>query len=192
MRYVWHLTWNRASITSAGIQISVRGRLLLQASASQSQGDSYNAGSQDSYANDQANNNNSTAANNTTAVADENDDLPFTRYKSIRRSRTEYQLCRLFRYLPVMRICAVLFLLWCSVQLNAQDMVRVSGNVYNENGLPASNVMVINQSLGTGVFSRGDGSLSINLERKDTLLIAATGYGSRRVLLPRFIGQEQL
>jgi hypothetical protein len=59
--------------------------------------------------------------------------------------------------------------------------ITVHGKVREENNLPISNIIIINNRTRTGAFGRNDGSFQIVCHKSDTLTITSLGYNSRRI-----------
>lgn len=59
--------------------------------------------------------------------------------------------------------------------------ISVSGFVTSQDGLPLSNVMVVNKTSQHGIFAGADNKFTVYINRLDTLLIAATGYAIKKI-----------
>lgn len=83
-----------------------------------------------------------------------------------------------------MKLFWTLSLTLLSFTLYAQDTasVVISGKVIDTNSYrPYYNLMVINKSTGIGHFGSSTGKFSINIQKKDTVLLSITGYKTIKV-----------
>ena len=78
----------------------------------------------------------------------------------------------------------ILLLFLFPVQLFAQDtlLITVRGKIIgNDPAIPLSNVMVVNKNTQHGVFAGAENKFTVQIQKKDTLLIAATGYALKKI-----------
>ena len=77
-----------------------------------------------------------------------------------------------------MRLVLFLFSFLLFFSAYAQNSIHINGKVYDPlNKDPdLTNFMVVNLRTQNGIFGKADGSFSIDIERKDTLVVAVTGY----------------
>jgi hypothetical protein len=65
---------------------------------------------------------------------------------------------------------------------SAQSVV-VKGKVFEENGQPISNIVIINQRTKLGAFGKAGGQFEITCEKTDTLTLTSLGYFSRSICM---------
>jgi len=69
-----------------------------------------------------------------------------------------------------------------SFEICAQS-VTVKGKIYEENGQPISNIVIINQRTKSGAFGKPGGVFEISCEKTDTLTLTSLGYFSRSICM---------
>ena len=86
------------------------------------------------------------------------------------------------RWIKEVNYISFLFSFLFSYSVYSQNMVHISGKVYDPlNANPdLTNFMVVDLRTQNGIFGKADGSFSIDIERKDTLVVAVTGYEFRK------------
>jgi hypothetical protein len=57
--------------------------------------------------------------------------------------------------------------------------ILVNGKVFDENGQPLSNAIIINKKNKSGLFGKADGSFSVSCLQTDTLAVTTLGYSTR-------------
>lgn len=74
-------------------------------------------------------------------------------------------------------------LFFCKNSFSQQYPVSVSGKVFDVENSSASFpvLMVVNLSTQHGIFGNADGTFSTSFQKKDTLLISATGYTMKKI-----------
>jgi hypothetical protein len=76
----------------------------------------------------------------------------------------------------------IIQILFCKFSFS-QPFISVSGKVYDaensSNSFPV--LMIVNLSTQHGVFGNADGTFNTNFQKKDTLLISATGYTMKKI-----------
>ena len=75
-------------------------------------------------------------------------------------------------------------LFWPS-DMNAQEIVKVTGTVQTQNNSPLADVSVNVEGKSEGTVTASDGTFSINTERNSTLLFSMIGYEPQRVIVDR-------
>jgi hypothetical protein len=80
-------------------------------------------------------------------------------------------------------ILTFLILILFSIPSFSQNPVTVTGKVFDAENAAASFpvLMIVNLSTQRGIFGNADGTFSTTLQKKDTLLISATGYTQKRI-----------
>lgn len=76
-----------------------------------------------------------------------------------------------------------LFLLLSLKLFPQQNNITVSGKVFDteNNSLSFPVLMIVNLSTQRGIFGNSDGTFTTSLQKKDTLLISATGYSMKKI-----------
>lgn len=64
---------------------------------------------------------------------------------------------------------------------SGQELRQISGKVLNRRLEPIVGAMVLNSSTFAGSFAKSDGSFSISMSEKDTLVFGAYGFASKRI-----------
>jgi hypothetical protein len=72
---------------------------------------------------------------------------------------------------------------WLGLHAAAQNEIVVSGMVFEENGQPLSNIIIINQRTKHGSFGKPGGYFEVSCLKTDTLTLTSLGYFSRSVCM---------
>ncbi|HKR06362.1 MAG TPA: hypothetical protein VJY62_17135 [Bacteroidia bacterium] len=74
-------------------------------------------------------------------------------------------------------------LLFCANSFSQQTFISVSGKVFDaeNNSLSFPVLMIVNLSTQRGIFGNTDGTFTTLLDKKDSLLISATGYTMKKI-----------
>jgi len=82
------------------------------------------------------------------------------------------------------RNCAIVFLLFAGYNLSAQNVITISGQVFDkESKLPLPKLMIINHRTNQGVFADAEGRFSITAMQSDTILFSAVGFMVKKISL---------
>src|ERR1700730_7973355 len=83
----------------------------------------------------------------------------------------------------------LLFSLFFSLTVNAQNNIRVKGSVRDEKGQPVAKASVLVKGTSTGISSDENGNFEITAPSNGILIISAVGLGTKEV---RINGQSQI
>lgn len=104
-----------------------------------------------------------------------------------KKNRNTVQKARYLNRAKRMRLASthiLLALLFTVVYTSVHSQsITVKGKIYEENGQPISNIVIINQRTKSGAFGKPGGVFEIVCEKTDTLTLTSLGYFSRSVCM---------
>lgn len=104
-----------------------------------------------------------------------------------KKNRNTVQKARYLNHAKRMRITRIhilLAILFSVIYTTVHSQsITVKGKIYEENGQPISNIVIINQRTKSGAFGKPGGVFEITCEKTDTLTLTSLGYFSRSVCM---------
>jgi hypothetical protein len=80
-------------------------------------------------------------------------------------------------------VVIILQIIFCNVAFSQQSLISITGKVFDSENASFSFpvLMVVNLSTQRGIFGNADGTFTTSLQKRDTLLISATGYTMKKI-----------